>query len=231
MRVLVLLSGGIDSTTLLWQLKSQDHDVLAMAVDYGQRHRVELQAARRVARERLVPFQLVSLHGVFAGAKGSSQVDGDTEVPHGHYEAESMKKTVVPNRNMILLAVATSQALIHNLDAVAYAAHAGDHAIYHDCRPDFVDAMREVISFCDGAAPRLMTPFIDDTKAEIVRIGSQLGVPFELTWSCYEGGAAHCGRCGTCVERREAFELAGIEDPTTWKVQIRREPDSVGTRP
>jgi 7-cyano-7-deazaguanine synthase len=128
-----------------------------------------------------------------------------------------MRVTVVPNRNMILLAVAIGHAIASGADAVAYGAHAGDHAVYPDCRPAFAEAMAEAAGLCHyDPGVTLLRPFIDRTKADIVRLGAALGVPFALTWSCYEGGVRHCGRCGTCVERREAFTLAGVPDPTEY---------------
>ena len=138
--------------------------------------------------------------------------------PDGHYTDESMKATVVPNRNMLFLAVAASWAIAQGAAAVAYAAHAGDHAIYPDCRPEFVRAMSAALGLADWRQLELATPFINWDKGQIVRRGAELGVPFEKTWSCYRGGTAHCGTCGTCVERREAFSQAGIADPTIYEL-------------
>ncbi|MCB1120019.1 MAG: 7-cyano-7-deazaguanine synthase, partial [Verrucomicrobiae bacterium] len=137
-------------------------------------------------------------------------------VPHGHYEEENMKSTVVPNRNMILLSVATGWAVSLKADCVSYAAHAGDHAIYPDCREEFADALDKTMRLADWQEIYLNRPFVSWTKADIVRRGAELNVPFEKTWSCYEGGDQHCGRCGTCIERREAFHLAGVADPTEY---------------
>jgi 7-cyano-7-deazaguanine synthase len=151
---------------------------------------------------------------------GSSQTDKSVPVPEGHYEEESMKQTVVPNRNMILLALAGAWAISTKSDAIAYAAHSGDHAIYPDCRPEFTEAMSDALRLCDWHEVKLMRPFLYPTpmsKADIVKLGTSLGVPFELTWSCYKGGEKHCGKCGTCVERVEAFQLAGVEDPTEYE--------------
>ena len=127
-----------------------------------------------------------------------------------------MKTTVVPNRNMILLAVAAARAIALKADTLAYAAHGGDHAIYPDCRPEFADAMDHAIGLADWHKVRLERPMVTWTKSDIVRRGAELGVPMHLTWSCYKGGDTHCGRCGTCIERREAFYLAGVTDPTTY---------------
>jgi 7-cyano-7-deazaguanine synthase len=127
-----------------------------------------------------------------------------------------MKATIVPNRNMIMLAVAVGFGLANGVEEVAYAAHAGDHAIYPDCRPEFVEALNGAVALCDWRKIKLVAPFLKKTKADIVTLGDELGVPFVMTWSCYVGGKNHCGKCGTCVERREAFDLAGIKDPTTY---------------
>ena len=127
-----------------------------------------------------------------------------------------MKSTVVPNRNMILLSVATGHALSIKARQIAYAAHSGDHAIYPDCRNEFAEAMANAIMLADWEQVELIRPFVDWTKADIVRRGAELGVPFAKTWSCYKGGDLHCGRCGTCIERREAFDLAKVIDPTPY---------------
>lgn len=202
---------------MLYQLLSQGHEVKAIGFDYGQRHAVELDAAKAIAAKAEVAYETVDLRSlgpIIAGQ--SSQVNLDVAVPDGHYTEESMKATVVPNRNMIMLSVAVAHAISIDFDAIAYGAHAGDHAIYPDCRTEFVDAMKAVISLCDWKQVQLLTPFVDVSKDEIARIGSDLGVPFAMTWSCYKGGVTHCGTCGTCVERREAFDLAGVSDPTSY---------------
>ncbi len=147
---------------------------------------------------------------------GSSLTDPAVDVPLGHYEAENMKATIVPNRNMVFLAVATAWAISQKAQYIAYAAHSGDHAIYPDCRPEFADAMAQAIKLADWHPVELLRPFVSKTKAEIVKLGQELGVPYQWTWSCYQGGSVHCGACGTCIERREAFALAGVPDPTEY---------------
>jgi 7-cyano-7-deazaguanine synthase len=137
-------------------------------------------------------------------------------VPEGHYAEESMRLTVVPNRNMLLLAACAAWAVSCRSDAVAYAAHAGDHAVYPDCRPEFVEAVRGVFRLCDYKPLTLYTPFVEWSKADVVREGQVTGAPLHLTYSCYEGGVRHCGKCGTCYERREAFAITGVPDPTEY---------------
>ena len=217
MKVVAIFSGGMDSSTLLYQLVSQGHQIKAVGFDYGQRHAVELDAAKAISIHAGVTYETVNLRGLAPMIAGqSSQVNPHVEVPDGHYTEESMKATVVPNRNMIMLSVAVAHAISINFDAIAYGAHAGDHTIYPDCRTEFVDAMKTVIGLCDWKQIELLAPFVDLSKAGIAKIGDALDVPFEMTWSCYKGGMTHCGTCGTCVERQEAFELAGIPDPTRY---------------
>ncbi len=202
---------------MLYQLLSQGHEVRAIGFDYGQRHAVELDAAKAISEHAGVAYETVDLRSLAPVIAGqSSQVNLDVEVPDGHYTEESMKATVVPNRNMIMLSVAVAHAISIEFDAIAYGAHAGDHTIYPDCRAEFVEAMKTVISLCDWKQVALLTPFVALSKSDIAKIGGELEVPFAMTWSCYKGGTTHCGTCGTCVERREAFELAQIKDPTRY---------------
>jgi 7-cyano-7-deazaguanine synthase len=236
-KVVVLLSGGMDSTVLLAQCIHWQYEVEAIGVDYGQRHVQELAAALNVAEHYAVPYRVLDMSLVgeqlFQGAK-SSQVGDRVDVPLGHYADESMKTTVVPNRNMVLISLAGARAAAINADLVAYAAHAGDHAIYPDCRPEFAVHAGNALYFGNDPHIKLLRPFIDLTKTEICRLGYGLGVPFELTWSCYapqlvEGHPTegiisptyiHCGKCGTCVERREAFRDSKVPDPTSYVEQV-----------
>lgn len=219
-QTVITFSGGLDSTVLLYHLRSEGHGVHALTIDYGQRHRIELQRAAKIAGELGVPHRVVDLRGVNGLLPGSSLTDGAVDVPLGHYTDESMKATVVPNRNMLLLATAAAWAISLKADHIAYAAHAGDHAIYPDCRPEFADAMAHAIALADWHSVKLIRPFVNLSKEAIVARGAELGVPFADTWSCYQGGEAlggkHCGACGTCIERREAFLLAAVDDPTPY---------------
>ncbi|MEZ6113450.1 MAG: 7-cyano-7-deazaguanine synthase QueC [Pirellulaceae bacterium] len=216
MHSVAIFSGGLDSTVLLYELLAQGDTVAALSVDYGQRHRIELAHAERIARSLGIEWQIADLSRIAPLLAGSSQTSADIAVPHGHYAEESMKQTVVPNRNMIMLAVAAGWAISRRADRVAYGAHGGDHTIYPDCRPEFAAAVRATLGLADWHQVELHTPFITRTKTDIVRRGAELGVDFAATWSCYEGGDLHCGRCGTCVERREAFDQAGVPDPTPY---------------
>jgi 7-cyano-7-deazaguanine synthase len=216
MKTAVVLSGGLDSTVALYQAVANGTATIAVTIDYGQRHDKEIAYARRTAEQLGVPWKYVDLRVLGSLLVGSCLTDTAVDVPEGHYEDQSMRITVVPNRNMVLLATATSVAIANGCDTVIYGAHQGDHAVYPDCRPMFVGAMRTAMALCSYDPVNLVAPFIDQTKADIVRIGTDLGVNFAKTWSCYKGGMAHCGKCGTCVERREAFEIAGIPDPTEY---------------
>jgi 7-cyano-7-deazaguanine synthase len=212
---LILLSGGLDSTTLL--ASRVDTVGLAVSVDYGQRHARELVAARRVAEYYGISDVIVDLTSWGALLSGSSLTDDTVPVPHGHYEHESMRATVVPNRNAILLMAAAGVAMSHNLTTVLTAVHSGDHAIYPDCRPEFIAAISHAVSLGTDGEVAIEAPFADITKTDIARLACQLEVPVALTWSCYEGGTVHCGRCGTCYERREAFTETGLTDPTIYE--------------
>ncbi|SRR6266852_7380547 len=219
MKVILTLSGGLDSAVLLWHLLEQKHQVCCLSVDYGQRHYRELTAAKNLCMLADVEHKITDLRGILSLFSGSSQTSSEIAVPEGHYAEESMKQTVVPNRNMVLLSLAGAWAVSTKSDAVAYAAHSGDHTIYPDCRPEFTEAMEDAFRLCDWHPVKLLRPFlypVPMSKADIVKLGAGLGVPFEETWSCYKGKEVHCGKCGTCVERREAFNLAGIGDPTIY---------------
>jgi 7-cyano-7-deazaguanine synthase len=219
-RAVVIASGGLDSTTVAYELHAHGAQLLLVSFDYGQRHRRELDCAARIAGLLGAPHHLVDLTSIGALLSGSALTDPHVPVPDGHYTDASMRATVVPNRNALMLDVAVGVAIARGYDAVAFGAHTGDHTIYPDCRPAFLDAFARCARIAnegllaDGFT--VLAPFLAATKAEIVERGAQLQVPFAETWSCYKGGTAHCGTCGTCVERREAFELAGVTDPTVY---------------
>ena len=217
MKAVVLFSGGLDSTVLASYLISKGAEVRLLSIDYGQRHAKELVHGETLAKELNLPRKTLSLPGLGDLLKGSSLTDDSVELPEGHYAEESMKATVVPNRNMILLALAGGYALSSGFDTIAYAAHAGDHFIYPDCRPEFAEAMEKALGLADWKDLNLYRPFVDMTKADLVKLGTELKAPLETTWSCYAGRERHCGKCGTCVERKEAFELAKVPDPTKYE--------------
>ncbi|MFA5830514.1 MAG: 7-cyano-7-deazaguanine synthase QueC [Candidatus Paceibacterota bacterium] len=210
-KAIVVLSGGMDSGTLLYHVLSKGYEVKAFSVNYGQRHEKELEYAKKMCVKLNVPHTVFSLP-LSEIARGSS-LTSDIPVPHGHYEEESMKQTIVPNRNMVLIALAASYAISEKAEKVFYGAHAGDHAIYPDCRPEFAQKLGEALKICDWFSVTLEAPFINLTKGEIARMGKELGADYSLMWTCYEGKETPCGKCGSCVERAEAFSFAGMEDP------------------
>jgi 7-cyano-7-deazaguanine synthase len=217
MKTLVVCSGGLDSVSLAHVVAADLTLTRLVSFDYGQRHVREIECAVAAADRLGVPHHLIDLRSVGAVLSGSALTD-NIDVPDGHYAEETMKVTIVPNRNAIMLSVAFGLAAAQGDEAVATAVHGGDHFIYPDCRPTFTDAFQTMqTAALDGYANvTLYTPFVHRSKADIVTEGARVGTPFAETWSCYKGGAVQCGRCGTCVERREAFHLAGVPDPTDY---------------
>lgn len=217
MKTIVICSGGLDSVSLAYKVAQERELTRLLSFDYGQRHLKELDSAALCAARLGVPHQIIDMRGIGAALTGSALTD-DIDVPDGHYEEDSMRITVVPNRNAIMLTVAFGVAAANGDAAVGTAVHGGDHFIYPDCRPAFTesfDAMQKAA--LDGYAEvSLYTPFVHRSKADIVTEGARFNTPFADTWSCYKGGEIHCGTCGTCVERREAFHLAGVDDPTPY---------------
>ncbi len=212
-RIVVIFSGGLDSTTLLYHLTSAGHKVKALSVDYGQRHSRELQAAARICEVAAVEHRIVHLSGLASIFGDNALTEHATQIPAGEYGPSTMAVTTVPNRNMILLAIATAWAIACEFDAVAFGAHSGEYTPYPDCRPEFAAAMNCATQLCDDRAIEVLSPFVSWDKSDIVRHGQELGVPFELTWSCYAGGESPCGQCATCRDRMNAFEQAGLADP------------------
>ncbi|AYD81998.1 QueC-like queuosine biosynthesis [Mycobacterium phage Saguaro] len=216
---LVLLSGGMDSSTLLAFTNAD----AAVFIDYGQRHIREYESAVAIAEHYGVPLYELSLRE-FGRSVASALTSRDIDVPEGHYTAENMATTVVPNRNAVLLSCAAGIAASVGLTRVVTAVHSGDHAIYPDCREDFINALDRATELSCGV--RVEAPFVRLDKTDIARMAGRLGVPLEMTWSCYQGGEVHCGRCGTCVERMEAIDAAGMvdltgyADSTFWREQV-----------
>lgn len=220
-KAVVVMSGGMDSTTLLYYALHEGYKVDAVSFDYGQRHKKELDFAKSTCDKLNVSHRIVDLTNLNGLLQGSALTSPDIEVPEGHYAQENMRITVVPNRNAIMLSIATGYAVSQGSEVVMTGVHAGDHAIYPDCRPEFIEKMSETMRVANEGFgnPRLRieAPFVQITKADIAKLGDDLGVNWEETWSCYKGGEKHCGKCGTCVERIEAFQLAGVKDPTQYE--------------
>jgi 7-cyano-7-deazaguanine synthase len=260
MKGIAVVSGGLDSTTMIYHMLNDGHQLDLVSFDYGQRHRKELQFAVAIAKQLHLTHDIVDLRGLThlisnsaltstrhrpKAQESDKRWDREIEVPDGHYAEENMKATVVPNRNMIMLAIAAGIAVNREAEFVATAVHAGDHFIYPDCRPAFISATSQAVwignegfgsfKYNDEA---VLAPFLHWTKEEIAYRALQLGVPLHMTWSCYKGNEKHCGRCGTCVERLEAIDAAirlaisnnsdtyaedmtEYEDTEFWKVAVR----------
>jgi 7-cyano-7-deazaguanine synthase len=222
-RAVVIVSGGMDSVTLAHKVAVAGYDLNILSFDYGQRHVRELEFARAQARILGASHSIIDLSGMRQLLSGSALTD-NIPVPHGHYSAETMKQTVVPNRNAIMLSIAWGHAVAIGATVVATGVHAGDHAIYPDCRSEFIHALETALALgTEGFADpelRIWTPFIEQTKTDIAATGHRLGVDFSRTWTCYEGGEIHCGQCGACVERQEAFRDSGTPDPTVYRQPV-----------
>lgn len=216
MKAAVLLSGGMDSVTALYHAAAEHEVTEALTFDYGSKHNHrEIPFARHHA-ENLGVWHTVIPLGFIAEHFTSDLLQSGGDIPDGHYEEQSMKRTVVPFRNGIMLSIAAGFAESRGAGALVIAAHSGDHAIYPDCRESFMHAIGDAVRLGTCAGIVVLRPFIALTKADIAARGAALGVDFSQTWSCYKGGEIHCGVCGTCVERREAFLLAGLTDPTAY---------------
>ena len=216
-KVVVLVSGGMDSVSALYEAHQKYTVVGAVSFDYGSKHNhKEIPFAALHCQKLGIPHRTIALDFVNQLFKSDLLQSGGA-IPDGHYEELTMKQTVVPFRNGIMLSIAGGYAESIEANGLVIAAHSGDHAIYPDCREDFMKSMGDAVRLGTYAAVEILRPFIHNTKAEIARRGHELGVDFAQTWSCYKGGKIHCGTCGTCVERREAFQLAGLPDPTVYE--------------
>jgi 7-cyano-7-deazaguanine synthase len=206
----------MDSTTLLYDYVNRGYSMLAISFNYGQRHSKELDCAVATCDKLGIPHEVIDLSALNQVAASSLTRD-ETPVPEGNYDEPSMKATVVPNRNMVMIALAAAYAISNKATIVLYGAHAGDHTIYPDCRPPFIQAMNNALHLCDWSKVELRAPYMNMTKGDIVTLGKSLDVDFSLTWTCYKGGEKACGKCGSCRERLEAFEVAGFKDPIPYE--------------
>ena len=206
MKCVVLFSGGMDSAVLLHWMREKGYEVAALAFDYGQRHRIELEYASKYATANHFPIEVANVSAIASLIAGKScQMNRDVAVPHGSFTDESMKATVIPNRNMIMLSIAVGHAIASGASVVAFAAHSGDRTIYPDCRREFVESLDSAVGKCDWQHVSLYAPFLEMHKGAVAAQGYRLGVNFAATWSCYEGGPQPCGQCGACNERQEAL--------------------------
>jgi 7-cyano-7-deazaguanine synthase len=215
-KVVVIYSGGMDSFTVLNRAIKDGKEVFALSFDYGQRHVKELQCASDVCKSLNVPHKVIDITTINQLLAGSSLTD-DIEIPEGHYEAETMKSTVVPNRNMILLSLAVGYAVSVGAAQVYYGAHSGDHAIYPDCRPEFVEKMNDVCQIANYEAVEIFSPYLTVTKSDILTDGLKMALDYSQTWTCYNGREKACGKCGACQERLEAFSDNNVVDPIAYE--------------
>ena len=217
MKIIQVISGGMDSVAMLYYLHNKHKNIKCLSINYNQKHKKEIAFASYHCKKLGIEHKVVDITSVASlFNKESVLINENNDVPNGHYENSEMKKTIVPNRNMLILAIATAWAIEEKYNAICYGAHSGDSVIYPDCRLEFVNAMQKAISLCDDHKINIITPFINKTKADIVEVGNKLKVNWQKTWTCYKGRELHCGMCATCIERREAFYLAGIKDPTIY---------------
>lgn len=211
----IILSGGMDSVTLLYNRKNEI--ALAITFDYGSNHnKREAECAKYHCEQLDIEHIIIPLDFIHQYFK-SSLLEGADAVPEGHYADENMKSTVVPFRNGIMLSIACGIAESRNLVKVMIANHAGDHAIYPDCRATFIESMSEAMAYGTYEHIKIVAPYTNLTKGQIAAIGKKIGVDYSTTYSCYRGGETHCGKCGTCVERKEALAEAGIDDNTLYE--------------
>lgn len=212
---LIILSGGMDSVTMLHQYK--DSIALAVSFNYGSNHnKRELEMAALNCKELGIEHIIIPL--AFMGQYfNSSLLKGADAIPEGHYTAENMRSTVVPFRNGIMLSIAAGLAESRGLSRIMIANHAGDHTIYPDCRASFIKEMNSAINYGTDYSVEIFAPYTEISKTDIAKIGKEIGLDYSKTYSCYKGSEVHCGKCGTCVERKEALQDAGIEDPTIYE--------------
>ena len=215
-KVVVVYSGGMDSFTLLNRVIKQGDKPFAISFNYGQRHVKEIDVASQVCKQLGIQHKAVDISTINTLIGGSS-LTSNIDVPEGHYEEESMKATVVPNRNMILLSLAVGYAVSIESTKVYYGAHSGDHAIYPDCRPVFVEKMNDVCAIANYESIEIVTPYLKQSKVEILAEGLRMELDYENTWTCYNGREQSCGKCGACQERLEAFERNGVTDPLEYE--------------
>ncbi|AOW78804.1 7-cyano-7-deazaguanine synthase [Colwellia sp. PAMC 20917] len=215
-KVVVIYSGGMDSFTVLNRALHDGKEVFALTFDYGQRHVKEIEFASTVCQSLDVNHKIIDISSINQLLAGSSLTD-NIDIPEGHYEAESMKSTVVPNRNMILLSLAVGYAVSVGASQVYYGAHSGDHAIYPDCRPEFVMKMNEVCKIANYESVEIFSPYLTVTKSDILTDGLKMGLSYDNTWTCYNGREKACGKCGACQERLEAFSDNNVTDPLSYE--------------
>ncbi|MGQ0792618.1 MAG: 7-cyano-7-deazaguanine synthase QueC [Deltaproteobacteria bacterium] len=220
-KAVVIVSGGLDSAALLHKTVSEGFETLALTFLYGQKHEREIESARKICSALGVSHKVIDLSALGEILRGSALTDASVdipEVPETSEYYETLKTTIVPNRNSIFLSIATGYAVSIGAERVLFGAHHSDRGVYPDCRREFVQAFEQAARLAtDLPGLVISAPFVEMNKSDIARLGAALGVPLALTWSCYKGGAAHCGVCSSCRERKRAFWDAGLIDPTEYE--------------
>ena len=214
---MVIYSGGMDSYTVLHKAIEEGLTPFALTFDYGQRHVKEVQVASDLCKELGINHKVIDITAINQLIGGSSLTDNSIDVALGDYENTNMVNTVVPNRNMILLSLAIGYAVSIGAEKVYYGAHSGDHDIYPDCRPIFVEKMNEVAAVANYEATEIYSPYLKSDKIGILKDGIRMGLDYSKTWTCYNGREKACGQCGSCIERLEAFEKNGLTDPIAYE--------------
>ncbi|GEN22264.1 7-cyano-7-deazaguanine synthase [Halomonas cupida] len=212
----VVYSGGMDSYTVLHRVLRETPNVHALSFHYGQRHSRELDVARDVCNRLGIEHQVVDITAIHGLIDNSALTDASRAMPDGDYAEDNLTATVVPNRNMILLSLAIAKAVNVGASRVAYGAHGGDHVLYPDCRPAFVEAMNDVAAIANFSPVEIHAPYLRASKSEILADGLAMGLDYGETWTCYEGRELACGRCGSCRERLAAFAAHGVTDPLAY---------------
>lgn len=220
-RAVIIASGGVDSSTLLYKTIKDGFEVYALTINYGQRHMKEIEYAKSIAEKLQVNHKVVDLSSMNILLSGSALTDSKVDVPEvpetaDHYE--TLQSTIVPNRNAIFLSIAIGYAESLKANHVFFGAHFSDRGVYPDCRKEFVEAFEHSERLANDNPDLIVdAPFVDMDKADIVKLGAELGVPFKETWTCYKGGEMHCGVCSSCRERKRAFTESGVSDPTEYE--------------
>ncbi len=221
MRAVLILSGGLDSSTLGYWLKNEGYsDLTCITFNYGQKHAIEIEFAKKIANNLKAQHHILDMTFLNAFLKGSSLTDDSVVIPHGEYTKENMQVTVVPNRNSMMLSLAWTVACTEKADVLACGIQSGDHYVYPDTRPDYFTSINLALRLGSKGSRQknlnVIAPLISKSKAEVIKLGSELKVPFELTWSCYESGDMHCGLCGACQSRKQGFKEAAVTDHTNY---------------
>ena len=221
MKAVVIASGGVDSSALLYKTVNENYETYALTFIYGQKHKREIESAKKICEGIKVHHKIIDLSVLKDVLSGSALTDSGVEIPEVPETAEyyeTLRATIVPNRNSIFLSIAIGYAVSIKANYIFFGAHHSDRGVYPDCRQEFVEAFEYAERLANDSTHLVISaPFVRMNKSEIVKLGAELGVPYKETWSCYKGGRIHCGVCSSCRERKRAFQEAGVVDPTEYE--------------